>query len=351
MLQASVFSQADSTAGTFRKDIAGFPVVYYSPETSFAFGALGLLNFNWKNDSINARSSSITPGLAYTLNKQLLFYTAYNLFLNNDSIRVNGELGYYDYVYFYFGKGNVPGAFEDKREAFEVSFSRIQVNGLKKVGSNTFIGANFAFDHYFNLRLEESSKIRDEQLTGINVGTNFGLGPAFLYDSRNSVFYPRKGSYFEVASIVNLDEVVSDYDYFSLTVDYRSFWSLTKSTVLGANLNYQQNTGNVPFYQLSMIGGGKGLRGIFKGEYRDHFAWQSQMEVRQELFKNFGTTAFVGVGWINKDWSSLQFQNYHVGYGVGFRYQLNKKDHVNIRLDLGFGEGKFWPYFTIGEAF
>lgn len=351
ILFASVGRSQSSDSLLGRRNLSGFPIAYYTPETGVAIGALGLLTWNWKNDSLNAKKSSTTLGFAYTQRKQILFYLPFNLFLKSDDWRVNGELGFYEYVYFYYGIGNVNGSFEDKQEQFDISFPRIRTTVLKKIYPNLFIGARYAFDGYYDLETEANSKLEINRPIGIDAGINSGVGPAFLYDSRSSVFYPRKGVLIDVNSTIDLGGIVSEYKYTRLIADASYFISPLKRSVVGFNLNYQQNTGDVPFYQLSLLGGSKRLRGQFEGEFRDKYAWQSQIEWRQEFLKNWGFTAFFGVGWVASNWDSWQINNQHLGYGVGMRYKLDKKDHVNIRLDVGFGNGSIYPYLTIGESF
>lgn len=351
MLFTSVGNAQVSDSLQNRRKITGFPIAYYAPETGLAFGALGNMTWNWKKDSLSARKSSLTAGFAYTTRKQILFYLPYNLFFKNDAYRLNGELGYYDYVYYFFGIGNVEGTFEDKQEEFLVSFPRLRATAYKKVSKDLFLGVRYAFDFYYDLFAEGGGYLIENQPLGMQAGINSGFGPALIFDSRDQIFYPRKGWYVDASSTIDLGKLVSDYQFTRLTTDLSYFWSPMKKSVLGFNFNYQQNTGNVPFYQLSLLGGSKRLRGQFEGEFRDHFTWQTQIEWRQEFMKNWGFTAFLGMGWIAPDWKSLQWKNQKIGSGVGLRYKLNKKDHVNIRLDLGYGNGKFYPYLTIGEAF
>jgi hypothetical protein len=346
-----VGNSQDSLNQLKRRNFTGFPIAYFTPETGLAVGALGLLTGNWKNDSLSAKKSSATIGFAYTTRKQILFYLPFNLFLKNDNYRLNGELGFYDYVYFYYGTGNVSGTFEDKQEKFEISFPRIRLTGLKKIRPNLFLGARYAFDGYYNLKVEPNGLLDSLQPTGVKAGVNSGIGPSILYDSRSSVFYPRKGVLLDISSTIDLGKIVSDYKFTRLTADFAGFYSPFKKSVVGFNVNYQQNLGDVPFYQLSLLGGSKRLRGQFEGEFRDKYAWQTQIEWRQEFLKNWGFTAFVGAGWVAPNWESLKLKNQKIGSGVGLRYKLNKKDHVNIRLDVGFGGGKVYPYLTIGEAF
>lgn len=341
----------DSVKQENRLRISGFPAAYYTPETGFAAGALGLITWNWKTDSLHARKSSATLGFAYTTRKQILFYLPFSLFLKNDNYRLNGELGFYEYVYFYFGRGNSIGSFEEKREMFDISFPRFRITALKKLKPSLFLGFRYAFDAYYDLQVEPGGLLDQDRPTGYATGINSGFGPALLFDTRSNVFYPRKGMLLDINSTIDLGNFVSKYRYSRLQVDWVYFFAPFKKSVVGFHANYQQNTGEVPFYQMSLLGGSKRLRGQFEGEFRDHFAWQSQVEWRQEVFKNWGIAAFVGVGWIAPNWQSLQFKNQKIGSGVGLRYKLNKKDHVNIRLDVGFGGGKFYPYVTIGESF
>jgi outer membrane protein assembly factor BamA len=350
ILSSICWSQnADSLAN--KRKITGFPIAYYTPETGVAVGALGVMTWNWQKDSLFAKKSSLTLGFAYTSRKQILFYLPYALFFKNDAYRLNGEIGFYEYVYFYSGIGNVPGTIEEKQEQFEISFPRFRATVYKNVRKNVFLGLRYAFDAYYDLKTEANGLLASEQPKGINAGINSGLGPAFIFDSRDNIFYPRKGYYVDMSSTFDLGEIVSDYKYTRLNIDASYFYAPFKRSVLGFNVNYQQNTGDVPFYQLSLLGGSKRLRGQFEGEFRDKYAWQTQIEYRQEFLKNWGFAAFMGLGWVAPNWNSWQVKNQKLGSGVGIRYKLNKKDHVNIRLDVGFGGGKIYPYLTIGEAF
>ncbi len=343
----------DQSLDTFvnRRKLSGFPAFYYTPETGFAFGALGLYNWNWQKDSLEAKSSSVTLGFAYTTRRQVLFYLPYSLFIRNDRIRLTGEFGFYKYVYFYFGRGNVPGTFEEKEEAFDVSFPRFRLSTLFKIRKNTFLGFRYAFDAYYDLQVEEKGKLDLEQPAGIRAGINSGAGPAFIYDTRTSVFYPRGGWLIDYSSTYDLGQVISDYRFSRNVLDVSYFYSPMKRSVLGLNINLQQNFGEVPFYQLSLLGGPRRLRGQFEGEFRDNLALQGQIEWRQEILNNWGMVAFIGLGSVASKYGQISWKNQKLGSGVGVRYKLNKKDHVNLRLDVGYGNGKIYPYITIGEAF
>ena len=68
-----------SHADTLSKDSSSLdfvvlPLIYFSPETSWAFGVGTAASFRFKNESSNSRLSQVQVGGAYTLNKQLLTY-------------------------------------------------------------------------------------------------------------------------------------------------------------------------------------------------------------------------------------------------------------------------------------
>ncbi len=79
-----------------------FPVIYYAPETRFVFGVAGSATFRFPKDSLNTKPSNVFVGAAYTQNKQVLLYTQFQTFYDNNNYYVYGEAGYYVYSYFFF---------------------------------------------------------------------------------------------------------------------------------------------------------------------------------------------------------------------------------------------------------
>lgn len=343
-------AQEDTLKKKTRK-IQGFPVAFYTPETNFGFGGLAVRNFRFKDDTTNNRPSSINLGAAYTLNNQFLLYLPFNIISRGDRHRFVGELGAYKYTFFFFGIGNQPGTYKEKKEMYEVSFPRLRFSYYHRVKSHLFLGVKYAVDIFSDLRVADTTLLYKTMPLGFDLGTNAGVGPALLYDSRDSIYYPRSGWYIDMNTTFDGGGFFSDYRYLKTYMDFNRYFSLGKRTVFAANVNYQQAYGNAPFYQLAALGGGRRLRGQFEGEFRDHNCWQTQVEIRQEIGNNFGAVAFLGVGWISPTWTGWRIDSAKPGAGVGVRYKLNKKEHINVRLDIGFANDKILPYVTIGEAF
>jgi len=66
-----------------------------------------------------------------------------------------------------------------------------------------------------------------------------------------------------------------------------------------------------------------------------------------------GAVGFASYGGVASDLSSYNFSEFRWAAGAGLRIVLSKKDKVNIRVDVGWGQGNDAPnfYITVGEAF
>src|SRR6185436_9856296 len=127
---------------------------FYTPETRFGFGGSAVFIFNFRKDSLFAPKSSVNMGLAYTQNKQVLFYLPFNLFIRNRSYQVYGEFAYNKYNYNFYGVGNeMPASYVEK---YGVEFPRIRITLLKKLARNFYAGPRYAYDKYSLFNLDSS---------------------------------------------------------------------------------------------------------------------------------------------------------------------------------------------------
>jgi outer membrane translocation and assembly module TamA len=74
-----------------------------------------------------------------------------------------------------------------------------------------------------------------------------------------------------------------------------------------------------------------------------------QAEYRRILYKRLGGVLFAGAGSVfGTPGESLVWRP---NAGLGLRFQLSKKQKLNVRLDYGFGVRSQGFYLTFGEAF
>jgi hypothetical protein len=94
------------------------------------------------------------------------------------------------------------------------------------------------------------------------------------------------------------------------------------------------------------------MRGYFQGRYRDKFYAMLQVEYRQYFTKRFGFVVFGGLGDVASELIEYDFGSLKYSYGGGLRFLFNKKQKINLRMDIGFGQdGNRGVYFGIEEAF
>lgn len=332
-----------------RFKIVALPVAFYTPDTKWGGGVGGLSTFNFKSDSLRARRSSVTVGVVYTQLRQVLLYFPFQLFPQNQKYWIAGEVGYYKYVFNYFGTGNDQSP--DYIEKYDATFPRIRLNMSRKVGDNLYAGLRYAFDDFDFTRRDPDGLLVRNEVPGSDGGRISGVGAGFNYDTRNSIFFPEKGLLAEGIVYAESRQTGSQFTYQRLSLDVAKYISVGKKGVLALNSAAVFSFGEVPFHQMPVIGGTKRMRGYFEGKYRDKHLLLVQGEFRQPLFWRIGVVAFGGLGMVGRDFNALALPNTRYNYGAGIRFLLDKAQRINVRADYGIGYKSKGFYLTFGEAF
>ncbi len=343
----TTISHADTTKNY---SLVVLPLVFSSPETSWGFGGATNVTFRFKGTPKTARPSQFQLGFAYTLNKQFLSYLPFQLFFKEEKYKLYGELGYYRFVYFYYGNGNETS--KDDREIFNVNFPRIRINGLYGINKKWFVGLRYWLDDYDIVGVEEGGILdTDDSITGRRGGLLSGGGLVVNYDTRDHLFTPREGVLAEFVLFANQKALGSDFDFQKIYLDIAAYFPVGKNSTLAAQIYSELTAGEVPFNQLSLLGGTKRMRGYLEGRFRDKQYFTSQVEYRFSLFWRLGMTAFATTGRVGPTVGDLFDAQWYYTYGLGLRIMLDTEARVNLRIDAGFGKDTSGFYLTFGEAF
>jgi hypothetical protein len=187
LLNQWVFGQKDTLSKkTNGFKVIGLPVVFYTPDTKIGGGVGGLATFNFKNDSIGARRSSVTVGAVYTQLNQILLYFPFQLFPKNQSYWLGGEVGFYRYVYNFFGTGNDYAP--EYKEKFEAMYPRVRFSATKQVKPHLFMGIRIGYENFDFTRVDSGGVLDRMLVTGSNGGRHSCLGFQVNYDSRDALF-------------------------------------------------------------------------------------------------------------------------------------------------------------------
>ena len=323
------------------------PLVYFTPETSWGFGVGAFLAFRFKGQEEAIPSSQLTFGIAYTTEKQFLSYLPFQLFVKEGKVKLYGELGYYRYVYRYYGNGSK--SLEEDEEIYSVKFPRVRWNALYQVHPKIFTGLRYFLDDFNITELQPEGILATQDILGKNGGLVSALGVVANYDSRDDIFYPYRGSLIEISYLINSKNVGSDFEYQKIYLDAASYFNFGKNNILALNLYSELTFGDAPFNQLSLLGGPKRMRGYLEGRFRDDHYLAFQSEYRFPIYKRFKGVVFGGLGSVGSQEEGLE--NLLFSYGLGVRFGISKTERINIRLDYGFGKNTSGFYLTFGEAF
>lgn len=344
--------------------ILPLPLVYYTPETRLAYGVAATATFRFKRDMAFLRSDSsgrarasvrpsqVTLGFAYTQNKQILFYLPFQIFYDRDKYYINGEAGYYRYNYYFYGVGQQ----EVARELYGVNFPRIRINAFRRISPNIsrgklYAGIRYQYEDYQVTSVEPGGLLASGSVPGGFGSRLSGAGLGLFYDSRNVIFFPSKGVVADIAYLAQNQVLGGNVRFDRYTADVSSYHSLSDHAILAVNYFVSFTSGEAPFNALSLLGGTKRMRGYYEGRYRDQNVALLQSELRFDLYKRLGGVVFGSAGILGDAQSWLRVNEPKVAYGAGLRFTMNRRDHLNIRLDYGMGRQSSGFYLTIGEAF
>lgn len=329
------------------KYLIAYPVVFYFPETSLGFGGGGLYTFKAGSSQTN-QTSNLQLGIGYTLNKQLLLFFGFNIFTHNNRRVLNGEIGYYDYFYPFYGIGSTSNPID--KESYFVTFPRVKVKYLIGLDQHHRLGPSLHYDYYRITKIEAEGILDQGSIVGSSGGSVAGLGFAYQFDNRNIQFYPSQGSFIDASWHFYNQSFISDFTFSKLTASYSQYFTLRKALTLATNIYVNLTTGSPPFQELAQYGGPKYARGFVIGRFVDKHQGVVQAELRHPLFWRLSLHAFGSLGNVFSDINQVtELPKWNAG--VGLRFLLDKDDLLNLRVDYGFSNEGGELYLTIGEAF
>lgn len=142
------------------------------------------------------------------------------------------------------------------------------------------------------------------------------------------------------------------YEYTKFDIDLRTYINPWLKHVIALQVTTSAAFGEVPFYDLSLLGGEDKMRGYYKGALRDKVLIDGQIEYRMPVWKMLGITGFIGTGRVAPTYGELSLDGLWLSYGLGLRLKVDSKNNTNLRFDWGFGPGGINGfYINFAEAF
>jgi hypothetical protein len=222
---------------------------------------------------------------------------------------------------------------------------------LRNVGKNIFVGPRYQHRKLF-ARLGGQQTPGGFEIPETDIqATTVAIGIHVQHDLRDSTFYPRRGSIFNWTGDFFDQSWGSKRQYQIYKVQFNKYHSLGAKQVLAYRGMVCSANQSVPFYDLCFFGTNNDLRGYTGGEFQNRRMFATQAEFRKELKGRFGVVAFGGVGGIARRWNEFRSDQLLPAAGAGLRFNLDKKNHINYRIDWAVGRAGHTLVIGVGEAF
>lgn len=172
-----------------------------------------------------------------------------------------------------------------------------------------------------------------------------GHRATFYYDTRNNLISPTDGMAVTAYAEVNQNLRNGDHPIYSrYAIEIKKlFPSESKRAILVARADLQATIGTqVPFFEQSSLGGQNNLRGFGVDRFINKHLVSLSIEERIHLMRtkiagvtaDFEIAPFVDSGQVFSDFRDVNFKDYRVTPGVGFRGIV--KPNVVGRVDYGY---------------
>ncbi|HEY2647958.1 MAG TPA: BamA/TamA family outer membrane protein [Puia sp.] len=323
------------------------PIYSYSPEAGNIFGLakFNVLNLS-KKDTISKASKLSGVFTASTLGR-INASIATQLVFDENKYVIISYVNYKKEPEYIWDIGNTITETPDQDMINRFVFA---ATALRLVAKDFYVGIPFEVADYFGITTDSNSVLIKENAVGLQGGTSVGVGIAAAYDTRDNRYNSRRGSYI-IGTTIFYPGSWGPYAFSKFSLDARKFLPWKKNVIAGQVTTSYAN-GNVPFYELSELGGDSQMRGYYQGGLRDNVLVDAQVELRLHVWNIFGIVGWFGIGQVQHSYSQVAMDQFHLSYGPGLRIRVDSKHDTNLRFDFGFGPGGIQGFYVnFGEAF
>lgn len=333
-----------------------YPVIAYAPETSWEIGVSALAVY-YANEDPNNRLSEVTAYAFATFEGQLGLHVEHALYTDQNEWFILGEGRFQSFPLQYYGIG--PNTPADPRAKVDELSLLVRERVLYRLAQSLYFGPELSFDLIGNVDFNWDEGVVPEPPLGAEGSLNIGAGFGLVFDNRHNVLNVRDGVFAELAVLHSNQLWGSDFDFTIVEADTRYFIPVNERDTLALQLVGRFSFGDVPFNELSTLGGESLMRGYYLGRYRDRHFVGAQAEYRflplpfftDPFWRRFGASIFIATGTVFPNGGPPSVSDFVLAGGAGLRFLLFPDKDVYTRVDVAFTEEDPTFYILIGEAF
>jgi hypothetical protein len=329
--------------------LGGYPIIGYSPDTSLVLGGGAVIYFNPDTENPYQRLDEYGINASYSFDNQAsISLDAKNYFSGNKYL-LDGSVEFMNYPTDFYGTG--PDTPDSAKETYTQAGTPVTLSVLYMIREGLYIGPEYDFFYSDITDVEPGSTLDSNEVLGSGITHSSGLGVMAVYDTTNRKLYKKDGYHITLKSRIYSPLIGSSTCFGSTEIDIRRYFTLRNNIILAMQLVMESAYGDVPFFYMPSLGGNSILRGYPGDRYIANNCIAAQTEVRFPIFWRFGGVVFIGAGEVEEKINDFGTST-RVAGGVGLRFALNKKQTINLRLDLTCNsEGEFEKYMKLREAF
>jgi hypothetical protein len=338
---------ASTTRDTTRAFVM-MPIPVSNPTIGTGLGAIAM--YMYTLDEGSPPSASALVGM-YTDTDSWMVGAFQRAYFGADTWRVRGGVGYMDLKLRFYGIGSDAGD-RGMYVPMDQTGYFVITNALRRVYTDLYVGVNYRLmdiESIFKLSEIAPGEI---ELPDVPIGMlSSGLGLVAEYDTRDNQYYPFAGALADFTSTFTAEWLGSDDTYQIYEASYNGFHTLRERQILAYRAMGCHAAGDVPFWDLCMMGVRSDLRGYRGGQYRDRLMLAAQAEYRWQFWWRFGMVVFGGLGEVAPEVGKLNWNDILPSGGIGIRFQASPENRMNLRVDFARGKDDNAFYFAVGEAF
>ncbi len=321
----------------------------YAPETRISGGITGFVLYA---GDTSAHSSTIYFAALISQNKQYTLNMMPDIWLQANKYHLSGELKWQYWPDKFFGMGNITQ--DTLMESYTAKIKGVKLDFFRQFIPGFYSGPLIEIEHNDIIKYDDAAHaiLPGGDIPGSDRSFIIGAGLGFAWDTRNSIIYPTDGSYHQLRIVYFRNSYKAGNSYLKTIVDLRKYFTLGKGHILRfqgyAKLQFGSD---IPFRNVSLLGGSNLMRGYFQGRYRDNHIMALQAEYHTPYLWRFSGVFFAGIADVFGPYSENQFSDIKPSAGIGLRFAILPEEKMNLRIDAGFGEGDRGLYFSVMEAF
>lgn len=338
------FEEANKDKSQRKFDISVIGGPSYSVDTKLGIGLIAAGLFRIDKADLSLAPSDVAIYGNFTTSGFLAVGVENTTIFPNDKYRLFADVGFRYMPSKFYGIGYLAGK-EALYSDYNQYYLGLKLDFRRKVFSHTYVGLALSAQN------NRAKGFEDPSLMPEVGNSSTAVGPGFIvsYDSRDFIPNARKGLFLQYEQLFFLKALGTDRYFSSINFSGRTYHSVWENGLIAFDLNAEFNYGDTPWTLLSRIGGSRQMRGYYIGQYRDRSQLNTQLELRQKVYRRHGMVAWVGAGNAFAKLPKFEWAHTLPTYGLGYRWEF--KSRVNVRLDYGFGKGQSGFYFNIYEAF